>query len=162
MPASAARPAGPTVEHATFSIERTFDAPVKAVFHAWSDPEAKARWFAGPRDKWTEIARSQDFRVGGTEHAKGRFAGSFTSTFDAIYLDIVPDARIVYVYTMHLDATKISASLATVAFRPEGDRTRLTITEQGAFLDGYDDAGKREEGTRGLMDQLAAALRTQK
>jgi len=149
----------PSVQHATFSIARTFDAPVKAVFAAWADPKAKARWFAGPKDKWTEIARRQDFRLGGTEHAKGQFAGGPASVFDAIYLDIVPDARIVYAYTMHLDAVKISVSLATVEFHPDGAGTRLVITEQGAFLDGYDDAGQREAGTRGLLDNLAAALR---
>jgi hypothetical protein len=33
------------------------------------------------------------------------------------------------------------------------------LTEQGAFLDGYDDAGGRDRGTRGLLDQLEAALR---
>jgi uncharacterized protein YndB with AHSA1/START domain len=148
-----------SVQHATFTVNRTFDAPVARVFAAWADPKAKAKWFAGPRDQWTEIARRLDFRVGGTEHAKGQFAGGPTSTYDATYLDIVPDARIVYAYTMHLDAVKISVSLATVELRPEGAGTRLTITEQGAFLDGYDDAGQREEGTRGLLDNLGAALR---
>jgi uncharacterized protein YndB with AHSA1/START domain len=161
MPTATPKPAGPTVQHATFAIDRTFDAPVRAVFHAWADPEAKAKWFHGPKGLWTEIARRLDFRVGGTEHAKGQFAGGPASTFDATYLDIVPDARIVYVYTMHLDAVKISVSLATVAFHPEGGATRLVVTEQGAFLDGYDDAGRREEGTRGLLENLAAALRTQ-
>jgi hypothetical protein len=39
-------------------------------------------------------------------------------------------------------------------------RTRMTVTEQGAFLDGYDDAGSRERGTGALMDQLAKFLET--
>ena len=29
----------------------------------------------------------------------------------------------------------------------EGGRTTLKVTEQGPFLDGYDDAGSREQGT---------------
>jgi len=36
--------------------------------------------------------------------------------------------------------------------------TRMSVTEQGAFLDGYDDAGSRERGTGSLMDQLARSL----
>ncbi len=32
------------------------------------------------------------------------------------------------------------------------------MTEQGAFLDGYDDAGSREQGTNLLFDALGAAL----
>jgi hypothetical protein len=48
---------------------------------------------------------------------------------------------------MYVDGTKISVSLATVEFAKTGKGTRLTVTEQGAFLDGYDDAGSRERGT---------------
>jgi hypothetical protein len=33
-----------------------------------------------------------------------------------------------------------------------------TFVEQGAFLDGYDDAGQREHGTNMLMEQLGAFL----
>jgi len=36
--------------------------------------------------------------------------------------------------------------------------TRLVYTEQGAFLDGFDDAGGREHGTRALLDNLDKAL----
>jgi hypothetical protein len=32
------------------------------------------------------------------------------------------------------------------------------VSEQGAFLDGYDDAGSREQGTGKLLDSLGAAL----
>ena len=32
------------------------------------------------------------------------------------------------------------------------------VTEQGAFLDGYDDAGSREQGTGLLLDALGASL----
>lgn len=34
----------------------------------------------------------------------------------------------------------------------------MTFTEQGAFLDGYDDPAGREEGTRELLDKLGASL----
>jgi hypothetical protein len=32
------------------------------------------------------------------------------------------------------------------------------VSEQGAFLDGYDDAGSRERGTGFLLDRLGASL----
>jgi len=100
------------------------------------------------------------FRVGGRERVKGGFDGGVTTTFDAVYHDIVPRERIVYAYEMHLDERKISVSLATLQIRPEGEgRTRLLVDEQGAFLDGYDDVGKREQGTRDLLEKIAASLR---
>jgi len=33
------------------------------------------------------------------------------------------------------------------------------VTEQGAFLDGYDDAGSREHGTNFLLDALGKSLK---
>jgi hypothetical protein len=49
-------------------------------------------------------------------------------------------------------------SLATLALSPAGAGTKLRYTEQGVFLDGYEDSGSRERGTQGLLDQLASAL----
>jgi hypothetical protein len=42
--------------------------------------------------------------------------------------------------------------------KADGARTTLLVTEQGAFLDGYDDAGSREQGTNDLLDALGASL----
>ena len=150
-----------SVVHAHFSLERTYDAPVERVFKALSDEAAKSRWFSGPEGQWRQLERSMDFRVGGRERLKGRWEGGVTSTFDAVYHDIVPNERVVYTYEMHLDDRKISVSLATLQLRPAGARrTTLTVTEQGAFLDGYDDAGSRERGTDMLLDRLGASLRS--
>jgi hypothetical protein len=33
------------------------------------------------------------------------------------------------------------------------------MTEQGAFLDGYDDAGSREHGSKFLLDALGKSLK---
>jgi hypothetical protein len=35
----------------------------------------------------------------------------------------------------------------------------LKVTEQGAFLDGYDDAGSREQGAGVLLEALGASLK---
>ena len=146
-----------SVAHDTFVIERRYDASPARVFAAWATAEGKAAWFVGPSG-WQQIERVLDFRVGGEELLKGAFPGGRTTDFRSRYFDIVPDRRIVYAYAMHLDDVKISVSLATIEFYPDGARTRLVLTEQGAFLDGYDDAGSRERGTRGLLDQLGSVL----
>ena len=144
--------------HGTFTLERVYDAAPARVFKAWSDPAIKARWFVGTSD-WQLLERSIDFRVGGKERLSGRKGSGIVSTFDAVYHDIVPDQRIIYCYDMHLDGRHISVSLATVSLRPESAGTHLTMTEQGVFLDGYDDGGSRERGTRILLEQLGGELR---
>ena len=147
-----------SVTHATFVIERTYPAAPARVFNAFADPKVKARWFKGP-DDWGADAFEMDFRVGGRETNRGGPPGGPVHSFECRYYDIVPNERIIYTYDMHLDAKRISVSLATLEFRPEGGGTRLVLTEQGAFLDGYDDAGQREQGTRELLDALGAELR---
>jgi uncharacterized protein YndB with AHSA1/START domain len=148
-----------SVAHGMFELERVYDAPAGRVFRAFADMEAKRRWFAAPSGEWEQVERSCDFRVGGREILRGRWKSGLVTTFDATYHDIVPGERIVYAYTMHMDARKISVSLATVQIAALGERrTRLRVTEQGAFLDGYDDAGAREHGTGILLDMLGRSL----
>ena len=149
-----------SVVHATFVIERTFDASPARVFNAFADPTIKARWFGGPPE-WGPDERTMDFRVGGRETSKGGPKGGPVSFFDSLYQDIVPNERIVITYDMHLDDKRISVSLTTVELKPAGKGTRMVFTEQGAFLDGYDDAGAREHGFREIIDALEAELRRQ-
>jgi hypothetical protein len=41
---------------------------------------------------------------------------------------------------------------------PDQDGTKLTYTEQGAFLDGIDKPEAREEGTAWMLDNLGKYL----
>ncbi len=75
------------------------------------------------------------------------------------FRDIVPEQRIVYTYEMYADETRISVSVGHGRVpRADDATTQLVLTEQGVFLDGHDTAAQREEGTRSLLDSLAAIL----
>jgi hypothetical protein len=56
------------------------------------------------------------------------------------------------------DQRKNSVSLATIELKPTQSGTKITVTEQGAFLDGYEDCGSREQGTADLLTRLGASL----
>lgn len=146
-----------SVTHATFRLERSYRAAPAKVYRAFADAEAKRKWFGGPHS-WVEGEVSLDFRIGGYEINEGGPAGGPMHRFVSLYQDIVPEERLIYTYEMYLDDKRISVSLATVELHPEGTGTRLVLTEQGAFLDGFDDPSVREEGTKGLLEQLAAAV----
>lgn len=148
-----------SAKHATFTIERQLDFPPAKVYMAFADQTAKDRWFAGPGE-WKLKDRAFDFRVGGREKLKGEWPDGKVSAFDCIYQDIIPNERIVYTYDMHINGNKISVSLATIELKPTKKGTHLIVTEQGVFLDGYDDAGSRENGTGWLLDKMVESLKT--
>jgi uncharacterized protein YndB with AHSA1/START domain len=142
-----------TVEHATFVVERRYEAAPDRVFAAWATMDAKAEWFGSPEDRF-----ELDFRVGGRELHQGTDPQGNSYTFRAIYQDIVAPERILYTYEMLLGDTRISVSVATVELRPEGDGTHLVYTEQTAFLDGHDVPGRRQHGMGRVLDALARAV----
>jgi uncharacterized protein YndB with AHSA1/START domain len=145
-----------SVHHETFVVERTYAASPARVFAAWADPETKARWFGGSDEANGEY--ELDFRIGGRELSRGGAPDGEVYTYEARYHDIVPDERIVYVYDMHRDKTRISVSLTTVDLKVEDAGTRLIYTEQGAYLDGEDKPEFRQQGTGSLLDALGAEL----
>jgi uncharacterized protein YndB with AHSA1/START domain len=142
------------VLHATFTLEPSYPAAPARVFAAWADPAAKARWFAGP-----EVAHELDFRVGGRETASRAAAGQNPALrFESVYHDIVADERIVYSGQLFAGDQLATVSLTTVEFRPGRQGTQIVLTEQGTFLDGFEDPSWREEGTRQQLAALAAEL----
>lgn len=143
--------------HATFTIERDYPGTPARAFAAWADPNIKRRWFA-VSDGFTDITHALDFRRGGREHWAGREPGGRLFTNETVYHDIVPDCRIVFSYTMDLDETRISASLATVQFEEIADGTRLVLTEQSAFFDGRDTPDQRQSGWTSLLERFNAVL----
>ena len=147
-----------SVSHATFVIERAYKQAPARVFAAFAKAESKSQWFGNAEELARTGAKSNfksDFRVGGKESISATFHNSGVKhSYDATYWDIVENQRIVIGYQMHLDDRRISVSVGTTEIEPDGAGSKLIYTEQGAFLDGYDDAGSRERGTQGLFDQL--------
>jgi uncharacterized protein YndB with AHSA1/START domain len=149
------------VIHESFTIERRYESSAARVFAAFSDPAQKKRWFAeGPGSSLDEY--SLDFRVGGREFSRFRVdSPEFSSeaiTNDTYYFDIMDGQRIIFGYSMANMGTPFSASLTTITFEPAGDGTKLTHTEQVAFLDGSDGLMMREAGSRMLYERLAEFL----
>lgn len=148
---------GSSTEHSSFVIERRFTVAPAKVFNSWADVALKKRWFSCD-DAMVATEFSLDFRPGGREINRVAIPGGEVHMFQGVYLDIVPDRRIIYAYDMHLGDKRISASLATVVFEAEGRGTKMIFTEQIAFLDGYNDRAERIRGTEIGLDKLVFSL----
>jgi hypothetical protein len=77
-------------------------------------------------------------------------------SFDAVYVDIVKNAR--HLRLRHACRRGANFGVAGDHRADARPRTRLTFTEQGSFLEGYDDPTTPEHGTRVLLDGLGGSL----
>lgn len=145
-----------TTLHATFTLEREYPVAPERVFAAWADPVSKARWFAGSSE-----SHELDFQAGGREINRATLDTGAEVTFASVYHDIVDSQRIIYSSTLSAsDHGLATVSLTTVELVAEGAGTRLTLTEQGTYLDGHEDPSWREQGTSDWLDKLAEEFTT--
>ncbi len=148
-----------SVTHSTFVIERSYRATPERVFAAFSDPATKRSWFAEANGRQAEVFESH-LQVGGRERTVS-LLGETTPfpgvalTNDTVFLDIVPNRRVVLAYTMSPGENKYPGSLATFEFLATDTGTDLVYTERG---------GLRRVGrtgtARGWVAQAAGQPRT--
>lgn len=143
---------------ATVRIERTYPVPPAAVFAAWSRREALLDWGA-PGEGWTFAYDAFDFRVGHVDVCRFGAEGEAPWINRNRYEQIVPDRRIVYTSTLSRDGTTGFAGLVAVEFEDDGAGCRMTLTEQGAYLDGEDDSSGHHDGWSDMLDALGRHLR---
>jgi len=135
-------------------VARTFRAPQRLVFEAWTKAELVERWWA-PRSRGAEIVGcTADVRVGGTYRYVTRAAGT-EFAFSGEYREVTPHSRLVYtvVFEPMADA---GAVVATVTFEDLGESTRLVSHEIYPSKEAMDAAvaSGMEGGIHETMDQL--------
>lgn len=106
------------------NLTRVYDAPLSAVWEAWTVPEEIAQWW-GPRG-FTLTTHSRDLRTGGHWHytMHGPDGTDYENTTQ--YLEVVPQQRLVYDHGGHLDRPPLFRM--TVLFTERNGRTRLDLS----------------------------------
>ncbi len=89
----------------------------------------------------------------------------FLGADDSRILDLVPNERILSTFVTHADGVPVTASMATLEFKPGDYGTQLKYTEQIAFLDAYaqdwhDHLQQRIAGSEALFDAFEYYLET--
>jgi uncharacterized protein YndB with AHSA1/START domain len=140
-------------------MERTFDAAPDAVFDAWTNPEVLRRWWAAAPDWHTALAEV-DLRPGGRYRLSMRDSNTGdVHTVGGEYVEVERPARLVYTWTWEGDPPEMAGSansVVTVAFRAEGDRTRVVLDHTRLADDEI--AAKHEHGWNACLDNLAARV----
>ncbi|MFD1150219.1 SRPBCC family protein [Saccharothrix hoggarensis] len=106
------------------AVTRSFGAPQRLVFDAFTKPEHVARWMLGP-EGWTMPVCEIDLRPGGRWHMVWRRANGEEMAMTGEYQEVTPHSRTVQTESWGPDwATTVN----TTEFIADGDRTTVVQT----------------------------------
>jgi uncharacterized protein YndB with AHSA1/START domain len=115
-------------------VTRTFNAPARIVFEAWTRPELFKRWWLPKSMGMTLRSCEMDARVGGKYRLEFEPDGV---AFFGTYREVTPHSRLVW--TNEEDGE--GGSVTTVTFKEERGRTLVVVRELYASKEALDAAG---------------------
>jgi len=116
---------------------RTFNAPARIVFQAWTTPELFKQWWVPKSMGMDLIEVEQDVRAGG----KYRLVFSHPAApepvaFYGTYLEVTPPSRLVWTN----EESGESGQVTTVTFEESGDQTLLIVHDLYPSKEALDEA----------------------
>lgn len=137
------------------SVTRHIDAPVAAVWRAWT--QHLAEWFTPP--PWTTELIAQDLRAGGRSAMVMRGPNGEENALEGVFLEVIPERLIVSTDAIRSDWTPQGPFMIRLdAFEPDGTATRYTATARHWTAEAMEQhrAMGFEQGWGIVADQLAA------
>ncbi len=136
-------------------VSRTFDAPARIVFEAWTQPELMKQWWV-PKSMGMELLScEQDVRVGGAYRFVFRHGASGSMAFHGKYLEVVPPSRLVWTNEESDDGP-----VTTVTFEEKGGKTLLVMHERHPSKEAFEANAGAADGLSESFDQLDELLVT--
>src|SRR4029453_130936 len=102
-------------------VTRTFNAPARIVFEAWTKPELFKRWWAPKSMGMSLLSCEMDVRTGG----RYRLEFGQGDSFFGRYLQVIPHSRLVWTNEEGGDGGPVT----TVTFEEQGGKTLLVMHE---------------------------------
>ena len=139
-------------------LTRLIDAPRRALFRCWTEPELLNQWFAPL--PYTITRAELDVRPGGTSMITMRSPDGEDMPLPGVYLEVVQDEKLVTTdaYTSAWVPSEKPFMTAIVTFTDEGGKTRYTARARhwsAADREAHEKMGFHE-GWGQCADQLAA------
>lgn len=139
-------------------VTRTFDAPARLVFEAWSKPELFRKWWVPRSMGMTLRSCEMDVRTGGKYRLVFGDDPASTMAFFGNYIEVVPNKRIVWTNEESGDA----GSVTTVTLEERDGKTLLVMSELYPTKEALDEAGTGAQEalheTFGQLDEVLAEL----
>jgi len=138
-------------------VTRTFNAPARVVFEAWTQPELLKRWWAPKSTGMTLLSCEADVRVGGRYRFEFGHGDSQSMVFFGRYVEVTPHSRLVWTNEESDDG-----AVTTVTFEEQGGKTLLVLHERYPSKEALDGAIAGMEGGMpeqfGQLDELLVTL----
>ncbi len=147
----------PAAKHAnSLTLTRLYDAPVAAVWDAWTDPDQVKQWW-GPRG-FTLTTHSKDFRVGGHWHYTMHGPDGTDYPNKTVYHVIEKHKKLVYDHGGNDEQAPLFR--VTVLFTETAGKTRMDMTMAMASPEATEAIRQRikEAGGNATWDRLAEHL----
>src|ERR1700743_3018568 len=106
-------------------VTRTFDAPARIVFEAWSKPELFPRWWVPKSAGMSLVSCDMDIRTGGAYRLVfSHPAFDQPMTFFGTYKEVTPNKRLVWT-----NEESDQGAVTTVTFEEDAGKTLVTLHE---------------------------------
>lgn len=106
-------------------ITRTFDAPARIVFRAWTTPELFRQWWVPKSMPLALLSYEADIRTGGSYRLVFDVDGTKTMAFFGKYIEVTPHSKIVWTN----DESGEDGAISTVTLEEKGGQTLLVLHE---------------------------------
>ena len=113
----------------TVQLERLVEATPERAFQAWTDAEARRRWYA-PEDDYLVEAET-DLRVGGSYRVAFGPSPDHLWSETGIFLAIEPPHRLVYTLVFDGPDGETATTVVTVTFEAVQGKTLIRLVESG-------------------------------
>lgn len=118
-------------------VTRTFDAPARIVFEAWTTPALLQRWWAPKSLGISFLACEVDARTGGTyRFVFGHPAAEQPMAFFGRYLEVTPPSRLVWTN----EEGGEDGQVTTVTFEEKDGRTLVVMSDLYPSKEALDEA----------------------
>lgn len=138
-------------------VTRTFNAPARIVFEAWTKPELFTRWWAPKSFGLTILSCEIDARTGGGYRLVfGHPASEQPAEFFGRYIEVTPPSRLVWTN----DEGDEGGAVTTVTFEEKDGRTLLVMRDLYPSKEALDEAiaSGSTSGFEETFEQLAELL----
>jgi uncharacterized protein YndB with AHSA1/START domain len=117
-------------------VTRTFNAPARIVFEAWTKSDLFKRWWVPKSCGLTLLSCEMDVRVGGKYRLVFRHGDSEPMEFFGTYLEVTPGSRLAWTN----EEGGEGGQTTTVTFEEKGGKTLLVMHDLYPSKQALDDA----------------------